>query len=38
VATATISILHGAVPNGGAEIHVNNWLTANLIYKDLPIG
>ena len=29
--------LHAAVPNGWrAEIHVNNWLTANTIYKDLP--
>jgi L-rhamnonate dehydratase len=29
--------LHAAVPNGWrAEIHVNNWLTANIIYKDLP--
>jgi L-alanine-DL-glutamate epimerase-like enolase superfamily enzyme len=28
--------LHAAVPNGWrAEIHVNNWLTANTIYKDL---
>ncbi|HUF41665.1 MAG TPA: mandelate racemase/muconate lactonizing enzyme family protein [Verrucomicrobiae bacterium] len=29
--------LHAAVPNGWrAEIHVNNWLTSNLVYKDLP--
>ena len=29
--------LHAAVPNGWrAEIHVNNWLTANVVYKDLP--
>ena len=29
--------LHAAVPNGWrAEIHVNNWLTANAIYKELP--
>lgn len=29
--------LHAAVPNGWrAEIHVNNWLTANTIYRDLP--
>jgi L-alanine-DL-glutamate epimerase-like enolase superfamily enzyme len=29
--------LHAAVPNGWrAEIHVNNWLTANIVYKDLP--
>lgn len=29
--------LHAAVPNGWrAEIHVNNWLTANTVYKDLP--
>ena len=29
--------LHAAVPNGWrAEIHVNNWLTFNLVYKDLP--
>ena len=29
--------LHAAVPNGWrAEIHVNNWLTANTIYKGLP--
>jgi L-alanine-DL-glutamate epimerase-like enolase superfamily enzyme len=29
--------LHAAVSNGWrAEIHVNNWLTSNLIYKDLP--
>jgi L-rhamnonate dehydratase len=28
--------LHAAVPNGWrAEIHVNNWLTANAVYKDL---
>ncbi len=29
--------LQAAVPNGWrAEIHVNNWLTANRVYKDLP--
>lgn len=29
--------LHAAVPNGWrAEIHVNNWLTANVVYKNLP--
>jgi len=29
--------LHAAVPNGWrAEIHVNNWLTANVVYKGLP--
>ena len=29
--------LHAAVPNGWrAEIHVNNWLTANTVYKGLP--
>jgi L-alanine-DL-glutamate epimerase-like enolase superfamily enzyme len=29
--------LQAAVPNGWrAEIHVNNWLTANVVYKDLP--
>jgi len=29
--------LHAAVPNGWrAEIHVNNWLTSNVVYKDLP--
>ena len=29
--------LHAAVPNGWrAEIHVNNWLTSNIVYKDLP--
>ena len=29
--------LHAAVPNGWrAEIHVNNWLTANAVYKELP--
>jgi L-rhamnonate dehydratase len=29
--------LHAAVPNGWrAEVHVNNWLTANVVYKDLP--
>jgi L-alanine-DL-glutamate epimerase-like enolase superfamily enzyme len=29
--------LHAAVPNGWrAEIHVNNWLTSNLLYKELP--
>ena len=29
--------LHAAVPNGWrAEIHVNNWLTTNAIYKELP--
>ncbi|MBF8254360.1 MAG: mandelate racemase/muconate lactonizing enzyme family protein, partial [Deltaproteobacteria bacterium] len=29
--------LHAAVPNGWrAEIHVTNWLTANLVYRDLP--
>jgi len=29
--------LHGAVPNGWrAEIHVNNWLNANVSDKDLP--
>ena len=29
--------LHAAVPNGWrAEIHVNNWLTANAVYKNLP--
>ena len=29
--------LQAAVPNGWrAEIHVNNWLTANIVYKDLP--
>jgi L-alanine-DL-glutamate epimerase-like enolase superfamily enzyme len=29
--------LHGAVPNGWrAEIHVNNRLTANVVYKGLP--
>ncbi len=29
--------LHAAVPNGWrAEIHVNNWLAAKTIYKDLP--
>src|SRR5499426_1974212 len=29
--------LHAAVPNGWrAEIHVNNWLTANVVYKSLP--
>jgi L-rhamnonate dehydratase len=29
--------LHAAVPNGWrAEIHVNNWLTSNILYKDLP--
>jgi L-alanine-DL-glutamate epimerase-like enolase superfamily enzyme len=26
-----------SVPNGWrAEIHVNNWLTANAVYKNLP--
>ena len=30
--------LHAAVPNGWrAEIHVNNWLTANIVYKGLPV-
>lgn len=29
--------LHAAVPNGWrAEIHVNNWLTSNVVYKELP--
>lgn len=29
--------LQAAVPNGWrAEIHVNNWLTANTVYKELP--
>jgi L-alanine-DL-glutamate epimerase-like enolase superfamily enzyme len=29
--------LHAAVPNGWrAEIHVNNWLTANTVYRDVP--
>jgi len=29
--------LQAAVPNGWrAEIHVNNWLTANVVYKELP--
>ncbi len=29
--------LHAAVPNGWrAEIHVNNWLAANVVYKGLP--
>ena len=29
--------LHAAVPNGWrAEVHVNNWLTSNVVYKDLP--
>jgi len=29
--------LQAAVPNGWrAEIHVNNWLTANIVYKELP--
>jgi len=29
--------LHAAVPNGWrAEIHVTNWLTANLVYRELP--
>ena len=29
--------LHAAVPNGWrAEIHVNNWLTANVVYRNLP--
>jgi L-alanine-DL-glutamate epimerase-like enolase superfamily enzyme len=29
--------LQAAVPNGWrAEIHVNNWLTANTVYRDLP--
>ncbi len=29
--------LQAAVPNGWrAEIHVNNWLTANAVYKELP--
>jgi len=29
--------LHAAVPNGWrAEIHVNNWLVANVVYKGLP--
>ena len=29
--------LHAAVPNGWrAEIHVNNWLTWNVLYKDAP--
>jgi L-alanine-DL-glutamate epimerase-like enolase superfamily enzyme len=29
--------LHAAVPNGWrAEIHVNNWLTADVVYRDLP--
>jgi L-alanine-DL-glutamate epimerase-like enolase superfamily enzyme len=29
--------LHAAVPNGWrAEIHVNNWLTWNVVYKDAP--
>ncbi len=29
--------LHAAVPNGWrAEIHVNNWLTANAVYKNSP--
>jgi L-alanine-DL-glutamate epimerase-like enolase superfamily enzyme len=29
--------LHAAVPNGWrAEIHVNNWLTSNIVYKELP--
>ena len=29
--------LQAAVPNGWrAEIHVNNWLTANVVYKNLP--
>ncbi len=29
--------LQAAVPNGWrAEIHVNNWLTANQVYKELP--
>jgi L-rhamnonate dehydratase len=29
--------LHAAVPNGWrAEFHVNNWLTWNLLYKEVP--
>ena len=29
--------LHAAVPNGWrAEIHVNNWLTSNVVYKEMP--
>jgi L-alanine-DL-glutamate epimerase-like enolase superfamily enzyme len=29
--------LHAGVPNGWrAEIHVNNWLTASAVYKELP--
>ena len=29
--------LHAGVPNGWrAEIHVNNWLTSNVIYENLP--
>lgn len=29
--------LHAAVPNGWrAEIHINNWLASNVVYKELP--
>jgi len=29
--------LHAAVPNGWrAEVHITNWLTWNVVYKEVP--